>query len=294
MRRPSLVLAPLALLVLPTMAAAQSAGPGTVPVAAVPAMPVGPGATPVMVAPAEPTPPRVGLDRRVAEDAAVDRAFAAPTALIAPRGTWTLTVRAPVGPVVNGQISYAISDRLELGLGTVLVAAEETSVTSLHAKLQLWRSSRAALAASLDLYTVRDAYEENQLLMPSLVASFCAGGAACRTLVNLHLTGLAAAGEDQVPVLPGVSIVTGGRTQLVGEAHLFNDEQSEASFLTGYLGLRWLSGRFAVEGGLGFYADLSTEAINYADCPADYCQYEDDTVDPEVVPWPFVGVSARL
>jgi len=293
MRRPSLLLAPLAVLAVPSLAAAQAAAPGVVPVEAVPAAPVGPGAAP-LVAPTEPA-PLVGLDRRIAEDAAVDRAFGAPTALIAPRGTATVTLRAPIGPLVNGKISLAVTDRLELGVGTVLLADEDDGVVSAHGKLQLWRGPRAALAASLDLYRSSDPDDEGYMAMPALVASLCAGGADCRTLVNLHLTAVAVEDEDQLPILPGLSIVSGGRTQLVAEAHLFNDEETGDSFLAGYAGVRWLTGRLALEGGIGVFADLSDERYYATDDCIDYCggdyYYEDS---PEVIPWPFVGLSARL
>jgi len=90
----------LAVLALPALAAAQ---PG-------PDDPTPPGMTPLVVPP--PAPPS-GLDLADQRDAAADRAFGASTALVVPRGTADVSIRAGSG-VLDTSVAIGLGAGLEL------------------------------------------------------------------------------------------------------------------------------------------------------------------------------------
>ncbi len=279
MRRPLAALATL--LSLPALATAQpGVAPAAVPVDAVPAY-AAPGAAPVSAAvvsapPAAPV--LVGIARRQAEDPAADRAYLARTALIAPSGSVTFQARAPLAPGMLGQVSASFG-RFELGVGGILIT-DEAAVLGLNAKVQLLRSRRAALAASIDLFAPPD--DDETLYLPSLVASVCADGDACNTLLSLHLTAIGIEGEDEAPVFGGVSWSMGKRGKFVGELHMTDDDSE--SVVAGYLGGRWGTNKVAFDAGIGFGGTLD-DGNSCSDC------YDDG---PDIIPWPFIGLSARM
>lgn len=278
------------LLVVPTLAIAQptTVAPTAVPVASVPASITafgGPGAIPptqLVAPPVDPAPTLTGIARREKEDPGADRAYLARTALVAPSGTVTFQTRAPLAPGALGGISASLG-RLEIGVQSVMVFVdEEGAAFGFNAKLQLLKGRRTALAVTLDTLSPPD--EEQTLYMSSLVASFCTDGDACNTLLSAHITMLAADGEEEAPVFAGLSFSKGARTRLVGEFHITDNE--EQSVFAGYLGGRWGGNKVAFDAGIGF----AGVAEDSSDC-IDYC-YEDD--EPEVIPYPFIGLSARM
>jgi hypothetical protein len=273
MRRPLAGL--VTLLAIPAAAVAQ---PGLAPTAEpVPAVPAYAAYPPPPPEPVATEPVLVGIEKRQAEDPAADRAFLARSALIGPSGSVTFQARAPLAPGMLGQVTASFG-KFELGAGAILVA-EEGAVLGLNAKVQLLRSRRAALAASVDVFSPPD---EESLYMPSLVASLCADGDECATLLSLHLTALVLESEEEAPVFAGASFSVGRRAKLVGEIHL-TDSDSE-SVVGGYLGGRWGSRKLAFDAGVGFGGELGGSSCY--DC-------YDDT-GPDVYPWPFVGLSARM
>ncbi|MBZ0231362.1 MAG: hypothetical protein K8M05_03365 [Deltaproteobacteria bacterium] len=289
MRRPVATAATLLSLgSVPALAVAQPAAvaPTAVPVSSVPAY-AGPGAvpvSPVVAQPVEPTAPELtGIARREKEDPGSDRAYLARTALVAPKGTVTIQARAPLAPGALGGISASMG-RVEIGVSTVLIAEEEGGAFGFNAKVQLLKGRRTALAVTLDTLSPPD--EDETLYAPSLVASFCADGDACNTLLSAHLTMFALDGEEEAPVFAGVSFAKGRRGKLVGELHITDNEQE--SIFAGYLGGRWGGAKLAFDAGIGFAGVLEDDSSSGC---IDYC-YEDD--DPEVIPYPFVGLSARL
>ena len=282
---------------IPAAAAQPGAAPTAVQVDAVPAYNA-PGATaPIVPAlPPPSTPPAAagaaatygepeltGIARRTQDDAAADRAFFARTALIAPRGTISVDLRAPTGPALFGGINAAISDRFELGIGGLMIV-EEDSLLGFHGKLQVYRGQRAALAVGLDVIHNEGEPEYNdKLIMPSIAASWCTdGGPACGTLLTLHVTGFSLEDEEEMPIFAGVSVVTGGRRKLVAELHVNNDDESGETLFGGYVGGRFGGKKFAFDAGLAF-GGISDDN----DC--DGCES-----DSELIPFPFVGLSSRL
>jgi hypothetical protein len=245
---------------LPAIALAQ---PGAVPAYYVP--------PPPPTAPVEPTPELGGIDRRQADDPGADRAYLARSALLAPSGSVTVQVRAPLAPGAMGSIAYSMG-RVEVGVNGFVIAEEE-SAFGLNAKVQLLKGRRSALAVTLDTLTPPD--DDETIYLSSLVASFCTDGDACNTLLSGHLTMLAADGEDEAPVFAGISFSKGRRSKLVGEFHI-TDSDSESVF-AGYLGGRWGSGKLAFDAGIGFGGED-----------------DDYDSDPDIVPYPFVGLSARM
>jgi hypothetical protein len=262
---------------VPALALAQpSIAPTAVPVSSVPAY-AGPGAVaPTVIAPpAEPTSTLVGIDKRQKEDPGSDRAYLARTALVGPSGTVTFQARAPLAPGALGGISASLG-RVEIGVSTLVIADEEGGAFGFNAKVQLLKGRRSALAATIDTLSVPD--DSDTVYMPSLVASFCADGDACNTLLSAHLTMLAADGEEEAPVFAGISFSKGARGKLVGELHITDNE--DESVFAGYLGGRWGSSKLAVDAGIGF----AGETDSCSDCGS----------SNDFIPYPFVGLSARM
>ncbi len=280
MRRPVATIATL--LAIPSLALAQPTlvAPSAVPVSSVPAY-GGPGATPVIVAPppVDPEPALTGIDRRQKDDPGSDRAYLARTALIAPSGTVTFQARAPLAPGMMGGISASLG-RVEIGASGIVIADEDGAALGFNAKVQLLKGRRSALAVSLDTITPPD--EDDSLYYAQLVASFCTDGDACNTLLSAHLSMFALDGEDEAPVFAGLSFSKGRRGKLVGELHI-TDSESESVF-AGYLGGRWGGNKVAFDAGIGFAGELD----DAGDC------YDCYDSDPPIIPYPFVGLSARM
>jgi hypothetical protein len=296
MRRP---LAAAALTSVPAFAAiallapVAAAQPGAAqPVPFVPAVPTAP---PTYVAPpaAPPAEPElVGIRRRAAEDPAADRAYVARTALVAPRGTITLDVRAPTMPAALATLNVAVTDRIELGAGGAAVYMFDSgsdplegSLFALHGKVQLVKGRRAALAFGYDLIKTRDDDDDDTLYIPSLVASFCTDGDLCRTLLSVHLTGIGMDGEDEMPVFGGVSFVSGAKNRLVGEIHASRDDETGETIFGGYLGARFGGRKVAFDAGVAF------GGVDESATTCDGCGGDDEG---ELGAFPFVGMSARL
>lgn len=258
------------LLSLPALALAQ---PGNVPAHYVPPAPTAP--------PVEPTPALGGIARREKEDPGSDRAYLARTALVGPSGTVTVQARAPLAPGMLGGISASLG-RVEIGVHSVMVFEDEDEGAALgfNAKVQLLKGRRSALAVTLDTLTPPD--ENETLYYSSLVASFCTDGDACNTLLSAHLSMFALDGEDEAPVFAGLSFSKGRRGRLVGELHITDNDQESIYF--GYLGGRWGGNKVAFDAGIGFAGELDDSSDCY-DC------YEED---PELMPYPFIGLSARM
>jgi hypothetical protein len=199
----------------------------------------------------------VGIAGRAATDAAADRTYFTRTALTAPSGSFTLTVRAPLAPVFLNELTYSLG-RVEVGLTAIAIPVDDgVVVTGGHVKAQLWRGRRAALAAGFDVLSA----DGDTFVVPALVASLC-GNDSCRTLVSAHLTGLAASGEEAVPVLAGLSFAAGGPgAKFIGEAHYTSFE--DAPVLGGFVGLRAGGRHVAVDAGLGFGVAADSDALAY-------------------------------
>jgi hypothetical protein len=270
------------ILAIPALAIAQPAAvaPTAVPVSSVPAYGA-PGATPIIVAPppVEPAPTLTGIDRRQKDDPGSDRSYLARTALVAPSGTVTFQARAPLAPGMMGGISASLG-RVELGVSGIVVADADGAALGFNAKVQLLEGRRSALAVSLDTITPPD--DDETLYYAQLVASFCADGDACDTLLSGHLSMFALDGEDEAPVFLGLSFSKGRRGKLVGELHV-TDSDSESVF-AGYVGGRWGGNKVAFDAGIGFAGELDDSGDCY-DC------YDSD---PPIIPYPFLGLSARM
>ncbi len=275
-------------LALPTLAHAQpgaaAPAPDVVPVEAVPAVAapgtVAPGAVSPSVAAAAPADPAAltGIERLSAEDAAADRAYIARTALIAPAGTVTWSTRAPLFPVGFSNLSVSLSDRIEVGVGS-LVVIEEGAVFSGNAKLQLLRSKTAALAISIDHARFDfDGESSEGVTWAQVVASWCSDGEACNSLLSFHVNALGFSDDDDLPVLGGVSYSTGRKHRFVTELHTWRDRGGAETLLLGYFGGRFGNQRHsvAVDAGIAF-------ALLF-----------DSGDEPEGAPYPFLGLSARM
>ena len=296
-------LLPLFLAAIPTAALAESPAGETIPVAAVPAYAMaGPGATPPGLAPAyyyappaptDAAPEPIGLDLRVREDRVAERGFLAPTALIAPRGTTTFTMQAPIAPGASFRLDRSFSDRLSLGVGVIGAFDDENlaGIGSLHAKYQLWRSPRAALAVTASIYNFPAESdpadgEDLNVFIPGLAASMCTDD-TCRTLLSVDVEALAGVDDELLPIVGGISIATGIKRQLIAEIHTTTADEDRVWF--GFVGGRFLSGKLAFDVGLGFAAVTQQSG---GQC-IDFCEDSSDS-STEGAPYPFVALSSRL
>lgn len=251
-----------------------------VPVASVPALSVAPpGTAPLLerdAGSAAGSPPALtGLARRVAGDAASHRAYFGDTALIAPRGKVTVQFRAPAVPLMDTEIQVSLHDRFEIGASGLVVADEDGAVVGAHARGQIWRNERAAVALGLRYYGFSDASGEN-VTIGSAVASTCLDGPDCVALVSFSLDAFVIASEDVVPVFAGVSWALGRSVQFVGEIHVSNDDSE--SLTAGFLGMRAAARTIAFDAGIAF-ASLDADCF---DCSGS------DTES-----FPFFGLSIR-
>lgn len=144
------------------------------------------------------TPPPVpAVDAGVADDAASGRGWVMPTALTAPAGTWTLSS----SELYMASASYAVTDRVTLGIGAVLRST--SAGAGLDAKLQLARSGRLRVAAQ----GMVTAFRNPDVAMPGTVALGSLGGAvtlcidvSCGSQLSTYL-GLGLARHDTTSAL---------------------------------------------------------------------------------------------
>lgn len=295
-------LAALVLAAVPTAALADEPSGEAVQVAEVPAYAVSPGvAAPGMAAPGMAPaayvapddayePAAVGLDLRLEKDRVAERGYFAQTALVAPRGTTTLTLQAPLLPGASARIDRSFSDKLSLGVGVVGVFVDEedlVGVGSLNAKYQLVRGRRAALAATLSIVTVpEDDDEKLTIALPGLAGSMCLSD-ECRTLVSGELFAVAGVDDEVLPIVGGVSIAHGFKRQLIAELHTTTADEDR--LWAGFIGGRFIGEKFAFDAGIGFGA--VSESSRTADC-IDFCESGEDEM--EVGGIPFFALSTRL
>lgn len=308
-------LIPLLLAAFPAAALAESPAGDAIPVVAVPAYAPGyaiaapglaaPGMAPAPLARAFDQAPvadsePVGLDRRLRDDRVPERGYLTPTALVAPRGTTTVTIQAPIAPGASVRIDRSFSDRLSLGVGMVGIASDQDliGIPSLHGKYQLWRSRRAALAATVSMYNVPADNATSDLgsggtgvtlFMPGASASMCTAD-DCRTLVTVDVEALAGVSDTVLPIVGGVSIATGFKRQLIAEVHTTTADGDR--LWLGFVGGRFLGKRLAFDAGFGF-AGVSSTTTKATDC-IDVCPISDSGSSSDIVPYPFIALSSRL
>lgn len=283
-----------------SLASADTPAADAIPVAAVPAYAVAapglapPGAAPILVPADEPpaVAAPVGIARRSREDQASERSYLAPTALVAPRGTTTVTVQAPLYPMGAVRIDRSFSDRLSLGVGVAGVLADNDvfGAATVHGKLQLARGRRGAVAATLSLVNVPDddtGDSTSVIAVPGLVGSLCTTD-DCRTLISADLQAVPGVDDEYLPVLGGLAIAHGGRRQLVGELH--TTEVDGDRVWLGFVGGRFLGRTLAFDAGFGF-ASVPSSEVAVDDCLD--CTFR-STSGPSIVPYPFFAVSSRL
>lgn len=278
----------LAALLLPAVAVAQ---PGAAPssdadpparVAVVPAISVAPPGVAALAdrdtpEPDAPPPAPVGIARRVDQDAASGRAFFTDTALTAPRGKVSLSFRMPAAPVIDAELRYSFTDRIELGIsGMTVLVEDELSILGLHAKGQVWRNNRAAVAVGLKRYQDVGSGGDDGVTIPTVVATTCLDGADCFAIISLSLNGVIISDESDVPVFAGASWALGRTIQFVGEIHVSNDD-NDGSLAFGFLGVRGASRGFALDAGIGFGSEGSCSGCG-----------------SNTEAFPFFGIGARL
>ena len=295
----------LLLAAFPAAAAADVSAGGAIPVGGVPAYSVppvvgAPGMAPPAYAPVAPAyegpvaSEAVGVARRVVEDRVAERGYFAPTALVAPRGTTTFTMQAPLLPGASLRLDRSFSDRLSLGVGVIGILADDqlVGVGSVHGKYQLWRGRRAALAATLSLISAPedDSGDETFTLgVPGLAASLCTSD-ACRTLITVDVQALAGVSDEVLPIVGGVSIASGLKRQLIAEIHTTTADQERV--WVGFIGGRFIGRSLALDVGLGFAAVQQTSDVG--DC-IDFCGEdapENTSLDGGA--YPFIALSKRL
>lgn len=218
-------------------------------------------AAPSMVEPVEqiapPPPPLTPAASFVERDAASGRAFVSPTAFTGPKGHASIELTFPALPVGGLAVArYSITDRIEIGAGGIAVIEEDGAVAVLTAKVQVLK--RPTGAVSLQALHISIPDEDDGGTFYSIVGSKCLGD-DCRTLVTAHLTLLPfseyyyedeGGGGEQgaLAVIPGASLVTGGRTKLVVDGVLVGDDYER--FAAIYGGIRFARRSFSFDAGL--------------------------------------------
>jgi hypothetical protein len=240
-----------------------------------------PIAAPSMVEPVEqiapPPPPRTPLADYVARDASSGRAFVSPTALTGPKGHASIELTFPALPVGGFALArYSITDRIEIGAGGIAVIDEDGAVAVLTAKVQVLRRPTGGIA--LQALHIAIPEEDDGGTFYSAIGSKCLGD-GCRTLVSAHLTVLpfseyyysdsSGGGGEQgaLAVIPGASLVTGGRTKLVVDGVLVGDDYERFAVLYG--GIRFARRSFSFDAGLvAAYDGDDAEALPMPLCAA--------------------------
>jgi len=227
-----------------------------------------------------PPPPRAPLAANRDSDAAAGRAYLTPTAITGPKGSGSVELIAPTLPGGILTAKYALTDRIEIGAGAAFVLVEDGGAGGvLTAKVQVIRRPTGAVAVQMLHVSIPD--EDDSVTFWSLVGSKCLD-ASCRTLGTVHLTLMPftstgyseydyGSSEQALAVIPGLSVVSGGRTKVVFDAVMFGDD--------GDIGIGLYGGvRFARS---GWAADVGLIAGSDGD-------------DSSVLPVPFVGLTARF
>ncbi len=222
------------------------------------------------------------LERHAARDAASNRAYAAPTALVAPPGSITIAARQPIG---RGGIE-AISGTFAFWNGRVLAEASvgfgwdaERRGATLGMKFTPRLRGRATFALAIERWqTDLDTGEP-------AASSFAVVGSVRtrdgRTLVSGHSGMIRVRGRVDLDPWVGASVVSGGpRWKLVVEA----DAGLEARAVVGglYLGARYVRGPLAIDAGV---ASLGRAQLTRSTARPD---------SGGIPAWPMVAVAYRL
>jgi hypothetical protein len=232
-------------------------------------------AAPSMVEPIEqiapPPPPLTPAASYVERDASSGRAFVSPTAFTGPKGHASIDVTFPAIPVGGFALArYSITDRVEIGAGGFAIIDGETeSVAALTAKVQVLKRPTGGVALQVLHISIPD--EDDGGTFFSAIGSKCLGD-DCRTLVSAHLTLLpfseyyyedSSGGDGEqgaLAVIPGASLITGGRTKLVLDGVLVGDDYERFAAL--YVGIRFARRSFSFDTGLVAASDGDdTEAL---------------------------------
>lgn len=235
---------------------------------------------PVEPVPVEPAAP-VGLAAFVESDAAAGRAYLSPTAMTGPRGSGTLTIWAPVVPVVAAAlVGYSPHDRVEISAGGVVAPDEgDEGVFAISAKVQVVRRRTGAVAVQLMHVGTSDS--DDDVTIVSAAGSKCLD-ASCRTVASLHVTALPMdrynydSGVDEAAIVfwGGGSLVSGGRYKLVLDTLILDDGSYDGDkILFGYAGVRAARRRWALD--VGFAAAFTGE-------------------ETETLPIPLASLGARF
>jgi hypothetical protein len=189
-------------------------------------------------------------------DAAAGRAYLAGTAITAPEGTWTIGLRQPTAPIGSLSLSYAIDDRVELGVGlayTTDVGSDNTPVApSVSIKAQVARSRELALA-------VETGYEHvpggGGVTYVSAMGSACLSDRDCVLLASGHVTALLVPpdgdGRRETVILGGGSITAGSHsTRFLAELDVIPVDANEHA-ATAIAGVRFTSPHAALDIGGG-------------------------------------------
>lgn len=231
----------------------------------------------------------MGLPTRAQTDAAAGRSYFGPTALVAPSGSITATVRVPLFPAFEGSLSASIADRLEVVVGAAAAinpydeSGYPAQVLTGGAKLQVLRAERAAIALTGSVYrrpgythyNFDESWEEKRLVVGEVggVASLCITQ-RCTTIASAHVHYIPEIwGGTQTHGWGGVSLVGGeGRHRVVLDATIANtDEEDGHSALLNYVGYRHAKARLSFDAGALVIVS-----------------------DGEALPWPTFGMSARF
>jgi hypothetical protein len=217
-----------------------------------------PGASPPGDAPTVSPPPSgqpevpSTVDLGVVEDANSGRVWLMPTALSAPKGTWSFSDYE----LFLVSASYAFTDQLSVSAATLIpIVADQPFWGLFHAKLQILRAGNLRLAAQGAVTVVSDENDSFSAGELGAAATLCID-AECRSHVSGFL-GAAFAYDDQssVPFLVAGSLVAGltKRVKLVLEADsgfIAGDINGTADGLLAWYGLRFTSRNIGVDLGL--------------------------------------------
>jgi hypothetical protein len=209
-------------------------------------------------------------------DAASGRAFLSPTAFTAPKGAAGAEAWLPAYPGgILAAASYAITSRIEIAGGGL--AVDKDSAGYLSAKLALIRRPSFGVAVQVQYLGRTDATDDS-LTFLSAVASKCFRD--CRAVISAHVTAFPTqvmatdfgpAAGTHVHVVPGASLVYGGRTKLVIDAVGWEDSPDHGIGL--YAGARLARHRWSLDGGFAAF---------------------DDGDDAKVIPLPLIAGSLRF
>ena len=230
---------------------------------------------------------RTDLSSRSERDPAAGRSYLGPTALTAPAGQATVTLRMPFYPAIAGSLAVGLTDRVEVfvGGGAAIIIFDESNYparfVSGGAKLQVLRSRRAALALTASAYRrpayfhsdpFDDGWNEPRLVVGEIgvVGSACLDD-RCGVVASAHAHVIPEIwGGNEKTVWGGGSIVAGrGFSRLVADATVMSSDDDHG--FVGYVGYRATGEQVAFDVGALIFGDVN-----------------------DIVPWPTVGLSARF